>query len=183
MNSDNWFVAQLKPNGLGTALRNLKRQGFDTFSPARIETIRVRNTPKSIPRPLFPGYLFVRFDPDEYGWQSINATLGISRLILNDIRHPSPLPHEFMAGLKARCDSAGQLTPPEDVKIGDQIRVLSGPFVDLVTTVDQLDKDQRIQVLIELMGRAVRTSIPRGRIEILKKSEPPMTNARAFGSK
>lgn len=170
MNSDNWFVAQLKPSGLAAALRNLGRQKFATLSPTRIETIRVRNVLKPTPRALFPGYLFVQFKPEEHGWQSINSTLGVSRLLLNDIRKPLPLPSQFMAGLIARCNNAGHLESPANVKIGDHIRVLSGPFADLVTTVDRLDKSQRIQVLIELMGRTVRTSIPRTHVGILEQN-------------
>jgi len=167
MTSDpnHWFVAQLKPNGLASAVRNLDRQGFASFSPVRMESVRVRNTRKDQARPLFPGYLFVQFEPHQQGWQSISSTRGVSRLILSDFRTPRPLPAAFMAGLIARCDVNGVLAPPEKLEPGDRIRVLSGPFADLITTVDQLDKGQRIQVLIDLMGRAVRTSLPRVAIE------------------
>jgi transcriptional antiterminator RfaH len=167
---DNWFVAQLRPNGLIMALRNLERQAFNTLSPSRLETVRVRAMLKSAPKPLFPGYLFVQFQADQPGWQAINSTRGVTRLILNDISRPRPLPCDFMAGLIARCDANGHLNPPENIKVGDRIRVLSGPFADIVATVDQLDKDQRIQVLIELMGRSVRTSVSSADIENLSQS-------------
>ncbi|TNF19037.1 MAG: transcriptional activator RfaH [Rhodobacteraceae bacterium] len=161
--AENWFVAQLKPNGLALALRNLARQGFDSFVPERLENVRGRMAR----RPLFPGYLFVQFDPEAHGWQAINSTRGITRLLLNDTRRPTPLPGQFMGGLIARCDDRGLLLPPEDIAAGDRIRVISGPFAELVTTVDSLDKDQRLQVLIDLMGRQVRTSIPRQNVEKL----------------
>lgn len=173
-NPDQWFVAQLKPNGLATAVLNLKRQGFASFSPARLESIRVRNALKTMPRPLFPGYLFVQFQTRGDGWQSINSTRGVSRLVLNDIRNPRALPVQFMAGLMARCDINGVLAPPENLEPGDRIRVLSGPFADLVTTVDRLDKDQRIHVLLDLMGREVRTTLPR---DIIEKVSKPILKA------
>ena len=46
-----------------------------------------------------------------------------------------------MAGLKARCDADGLLLPPT-LKIGDRIRILSGPFADLVTTIESLPGPQ-----------------------------------------
>lgn len=130
-----------------------------------METVRIRGAQKEIVRPLFPGYLFVHFQPDAGGWQSINSTRGISRLLFNDVRCPRPLPVQFMAGLIARCDVNGMLKPPEDLEVDDRIRVISGPFADLVTTVEKMDKDQRLQVLIDLMGRAVRVTVPRESVE------------------
>jgi transcriptional antiterminator RfaH len=62
--------------------------------------------------PLFPGYLFVSFDPANASWSTINNTCGIARLILNHPHKPSPLPSSLMAGLKARCDADGLLLPP-----------------------------------------------------------------------
>ena len=73
-----------------------------------------------------------------------------------------------MAGLKARCDADGLLLPPPTLKIGDRIRILSGPFADLVTTIESLPGPQRIGVLIDLMRRKVRTSLPLGQIEKLE---------------
>lgn len=162
--AENWFVAQLKPNGLSLALRNLDRQGFDSFVPERLENVKGGMARK----PLFPGYLFVRFDPAAHGWHAINSTRGITRLLLNDIRRPTPLPYQFMGGLIARCDDKGLLLPPEDIAAGDRIRVISGPFADLVTTVDSHDKDDRLRILIDLMGQKVRTSVPRQQVEKLK---------------
>jgi transcriptional antiterminator RfaH len=176
LNSNNWYVAQLKPNGLLRAQRNLKQQDFHSFNPSRVETISVRNTRKPLPRPLFPGYLFVQFQSGQNGWQTINSTRGVARLILNDFRNPRPLPSAFMAELMARCDIAGAMKPPENIKPGDRIRVLSGPFADLVTTVEQLDKDSRIQVLIDLMGRSVNTSLPKN---IVERISPPAVDAAA----
>ena len=162
--SENWFVAQLKPNGLNLARRNLRRQGFRDFVPQQMESILRAGKRVSAPRPLFPGYILVQFDVAQPGWQAINSTRGIARLILNDIRRPTPLPSQFMAGLMARCDKDGLLKAPDELQVGDDIRVISGPFADLVTTVEQLDQHDRLQVLVDLMGQNVRTTLPRSAV-------------------
>jgi transcriptional antiterminator RfaH len=162
-----WFVAQLRPQGLIRAQAHLHRQGFETFAPEILVTTMRAGVPRQTRTPLFAGYLFVSFDPAVTGWSVINSTRGIARLILNDPRRPQPLPCALMAGLKARCDARGLLSPPADLSVGDRIRVLAGPFADLVTTIETVPGPERIGVLIDLMGRKVRTSVPRNQIEKL----------------
>ena len=163
-----WFVAQLRPQGLLRAQAHLERQGIVSFSPQILTTTMRAGAQREARKPLFPGYLFVRFDPATPGWSAINSTGGISRLILNDPRRPQPLPDALMAGLIARCDASGLLATEDDLSVGDRIRVLSGPFADLVTTIETLSGPERISVLIDLMGRKVRTSMPRSQIEKLE---------------
>jgi transcriptional antiterminator RfaH len=67
----------------------------------------------------------------------------------------------------ARCDEDGLLLPPTELAIGDRVEVLSGPFAKLVTEIETLPDMQRIQVLIELMGRKVKTTLRRSDIQKL----------------
>ena len=157
----NWFVAQLRPQGLRRAQEHLQRQGFETFSPEILTTAKNSLTSR---KPLFPGYVFVKFDPETPNWGAINSTRGVARLILNDPRQPVPLPKQLMAGLMARCDADSLISPDPDLMIGDRIRVLAGSFADLVTTIETLPSPERIGVLIDLMGRKVRTSLGSGLI-------------------
>ena len=167
-NSDRpWFVAQLRPQGLMRAQTHLKRQGFESFCPQFLTTTRRAGLQRQAQKPLFPGYIFVSFDPATPGWSAINSTRGISRLILNDPRQPQPVPERLMAGLRARCAENGLLSEQDDLEIGDRIRVLSGPFADLVTTIETLSGPERIGVLLDLMGRKVKTSLLRNQIERL----------------
>lgn len=174
-----WFVAQLKPNGLGLARQNLDRQNIASFAPLMPATGQ-KSGQKSgqgagqrrgtKPRPLFPGYLFVAFDPGRPGWAAINNTRGVLRLVLSDPRRPVPLPAGLIAGLQARCDASGLLQDPdrtEALQTGDRIRVIAGPFADLVTRIDSLPDADRVGVLIEILNRPVKTTLAREVIEKL----------------
>ena len=165
--AENWFVAQLKPQGLRLAVQNLDRQGFQHFCPKRLETTIKRGKPVADEKPLFPGYIFVQFDPAQGGWTSINGTRGITRLIIADLRRPNPLPAEFMSGLMARCDTVGVVTAPPDLEIGDTIRVLSGPFAEAVARIEQFTDNERLQILMDLMGQKTRVSVSMKRVEKL----------------
>ena len=146
----NWFVAQVRPNGLKRARTNLSRQGFSVFAPQERH---------GRGRLLFPGYLFVQFDPDTPGWTRVNNTLGISRLVVNGRARPRPLPAGWMAGLLRRCDAEGRLLPPDDLGAGDRVRVVAGPFADLVLTIESLDHDGRVRALFDIMGRTTAVSL------------------------
>ena len=133
-----WFVAQLRPQGLDRACTHLQRQGIEFFHPELLAVAKRTGVERQIRKPLFPGYIFVNFDPAIPGWGAINSTRGVSRLILSDPRRPQPLPGALIAGLKARCDPSGLLASSIDLEVGDRIRVLGGPLADLVTTIDIL---------------------------------------------
>lgn len=154
-----WFVAQLRPQGLVRAQTYLHRQGFETFAPDILVTTARAGAARETRKPLFPGYLFVSFDPDISKWSVINSTRGIAKLMLSDPRRPQPLPSTLMTGLRQRCDASGLLTSQMDLSVDDRIRVLSGPFADLVTTIETLPSAARIGILIDLMGRKVRTTL------------------------
>mgnify|MGYP003727842695 FL=1 len=44
------------------------------------------------------------------------------------------------------------------------MRVLTGPFAELVTKIEALPSAERVGVLIDLMGREVRSSLPRAHV-------------------
>ena len=156
----NWFVAMLKPNALAIAQTHLDRQGFPNFAPMRLETRQRRNRHDTRPRPLFPGYIFVQFDPDSAAWRKINSTRGITRLVLNNPKHPRPLPWQFIAGMRSRCDESGVLEEIEEIAAGDRIRIIAGPFADFVSKVEHVDSDNRVRVLLSIMSQEINLNLP-----------------------
>jgi transcriptional antiterminator RfaH len=99
--------------------------------------------------------MFIRFDKSESEWHKINCTYGVSRLItFNSIL--KPLPTSFVDSLMKRYDLSGKLLPIEKLKKGDQVTVLSGPFANFTATVEKYEDDQRIWILMDLMGRKTK---------------------------
>lgn len=152
-----WFLAQFKPNCQHIAERNLQRQHFPVFLPQQRVTRRQRGRFVEALQPLFPGYLFVSFDPASGGWRKINATYGITRLVAfgND---PAPVPPALLAALMARCDGEGALQPPCAFTPGDEVRVTKGPFADFVARIEELDSQERVWLLLDILGRPTRVS-------------------------
>ena len=55
-----WYLVHTRPNSERKAELNLQAQGFATFLPQIEKTIRHARRLKTVRRPLFPRYLFVR---------------------------------------------------------------------------------------------------------------------------
>ena len=150
--SKEWFILQFKSNSHHQAARNLNRQGFETFLPLHDATSRKLSRFINTSKPLFPGYMFIKFDRAESDWHKVNNTYGVSRLLtFNSIL--KPIPTKFVDSLMKRYDSSGKLIPIEKLKNGDQVTVLKGPFANFIATVEKYEDDQRIWVLMDLMGR------------------------------
>ena len=153
--SKEWFVLKFKPNSHDQATRNLNRQGFETFLPLYDTTSRKLSRFINTSKPLFPGYMFIRFDKAESGWHKINNTYGVSHLItFNSI--VKPIPSRFVYNLMKRYDLSGKLLPIQKLKKGDPVTVSSGPFTNFIATVEKYEDDQRIWVLMDLMGRKTK---------------------------
>jgi transcriptional antiterminator RfaH len=153
--SKEWFILQFKANSHRQATKNLTRQGFETFLPLQDVTSRKASRFINNTQPLFPGYMFISFDRADSKWHKIESTYGVSRLItFNSIL--KSLPTTFVDNLMKRYDLSGKLLPVEKFAKDDQVTVLSGPFADFIATIEEYETDQRIWVLIDLMGRKVK---------------------------
>lgn len=162
-----WFLAQLKPNAYQIAERHLARQGFCSFLPLEEKTLRRRGRFSTPLKPLFPGYIFVKFNADLGGWRAINSTQGITRLV-GFGAGPTPVPEGLVSTLMARCDARGKVQPAPALPPGSKVRVATVPFAEFVATVDQVAPDRRVWVLLDLMGRQTRATMPSDQLMALE---------------
>ena len=96
-----WYVVNTQPNGEERARLNLERQGFDVYLPRYLKHRRHARRIERVRRPLFPRYLFVRFDPDTAQWRSINGTFGVAHLVSHG-NQPVPVPDNIVDAIQAR---------------------------------------------------------------------------------
>ena len=156
-----WYAARAKPCQERIALENLQRQEFRTYWP-QIEIEKVKNGKiVKLMEPLFPGYLFINCHMEIANWRSINGTRGIQRLLsFAEDGRPSAVPDGEVDDLQER-EANGQFKFSEirRFKRGDFVRVKNGISVGLSGKVVRT-RGQRIEFLINLMGRKVRAIAP-----------------------
>ena len=145
--SKEWFILQFKANS--------HRQGFETFLPLLDTTARKASRFISTAQPLFPGYMFISFDRSEAKWHRINNTYGVLRLVtFNSIL--KPIPTTLVDNWIRQYDLSGKLIPIQKLKKGAHVTILTGPFANFIATVEKYEDDQRIWVLMDLMGRKTK---------------------------
>ena len=162
-----WYLIQFKPNSHRLAERNLHRQGFETFLPMQKITRRNASRFVSDLKPLFPGYMFVSVNSEQAPWRSINSTIGVSRLVSFEGK-PKPLPLQLISGLMLRCDVSGMLLPPKSLNEGDSVEMLTGPFTSFIATVEKIDPEQRIWILMDFMGQKARIQVTADQLQLAK---------------
>lgn len=160
-----WYLVQLKPSGLERAKLNLKRQNFPTFMPDRSTSTRKRGKIVPSSKPLFPGYLFAQVKPEQQNWRAINSTYGVARLVSLRQGKPTTVPADFIAELHRRTDNNGMLCAPENLKPGDKTRIIAGPFAQQIAEIEAIDGKDRVVLLMQIMGRAVRTQVSASQLE------------------
>jgi transcriptional antiterminator RfaH len=158
-----WFAAQLRPQGERIVLAHLRRQGFEAALPRRYVDRRVGSRFRRVIEPIFPGYVFVTFDPEDPASRAIRSTRGIARLIGNE-RGPSALPTGFVEALMARCDHEGLVVPDEVLPEGSDVRVLAGPFAGLLGKILRSAAGDRVAVLLTLLASERSVLMPRGQL-------------------
>ena len=161
----NWYLVQLKPNGHRLAKANLERQAFKTFLP--LQNVTKRSAHKFVDRhvPLFPGYMFVELDTAQNAWRKVNSTLGVARIVSLG-GTPTPVPSAIINEFISRCDDEGILRPTLGLEVGQDVKVLRGPFANFVAKVEEISPDQRVWILIDLLGQPSRISVTKDAIAL-----------------
>ena len=156
-----WYVAQTHSHAETKAIGHLVRQGFEVYLPQYRKTRRHARRVERVRAPLFPGYLFVAIDVARERWRAIRSTVGIRSLIC-DGEAPLAVPDGIVDDIRAREDVDGLVdvpTPPPFVR-GDAVRIGDGPMRDQVGVFDCATDQDRVVVLLTLLGRQVRLPVP-----------------------
>ena len=161
-----WYLIQFKKNSHKIAERNLNRQAFKTFLPLQDFTSKNGSRFLTQLKPLFPGYMFVKINLDRSSWHKIKSTIGVSRLICQD-GEPKSVPSDVVSSLMSRCDRYGKLLPPMSLKNGDKVAVLSGALANFVATVETIENNKRVWVLMDMMGQLTKVQLASEKLQLL----------------
>ena len=146
-----WYALHTKPHKERQVARLLRAGDLEIFLPLlRINPVNPRSARE---RAYFPNYLFACVDLDVTGLSVLQWTPGLRRLItFGDA--PAVVPENLIVELKQRLKeirAAGGLAL-EGLEVGDEIRVISGPFEGYQGVFNsRLSGADRVRVLLEMM--------------------------------
>jgi transcription antitermination factor NusG len=158
---------------------HLQEKGYEVFLPAYVSSRKWSDRVKSLSLPLFPGYLFCRFDVNARlpilitpGVQSI---VGVGKTPVSvDEAEISAVHHVLEAGVPAQ--------PWPYVAMGQRVLVEQGPLEGLTGIVVRAKGADRLIVSVSLLMRSVSVEIDRDWIQPLETADNPdprhLRNAR-----
>jgi transcription elongation factor/antiterminator RfaH len=156
---ERWFLVHTLPKSEGRAEVHLRAQGFRTHLPQINRTVRHARRFRNVQAPLFPRYMFLILDLSRDRWLSVRSTIGVSALFTCEGR-PIPVPAGVVEDLISSYDQTVESLDSRFAR-GQSVRILSGPFAELIGTLDRLDAGGRTRVLLEIMSTVVPVSIHR----------------------
>ena len=172
---ERWFLVHTQSGSELKAQHHLCAQGFRTYLPQYLKTVRHARQLKTVRASMFPRYLFIVLDLGRDRWLSVRSTVGVSSLVSCNGR-PLPVPAGVVESLIARSD--GDLTRTDTGLVqGQSVRILSGPFADLIGTLERLDSSGRVRVLLEMMGTEVPIAIHRSALSAAGMKAAPSDHA------
>jgi transcription termination/antitermination protein NusG len=165
---ESWFALVVRPRHEKVAAQALKSKGLDTFLPLTTRRHQYANRSRSFDVPLFPGYLFCRFNFLQR--LPVITTPGILRIV-GAGASPIPVSDVEITSLQIATRERIPAYPHPFLCEGEKVTITEGPFFGmegLVVSKAVSRKDAlRIVVSIELLQRSVLLEIPAERIGAL----------------
>jgi transcription antitermination factor NusG len=153
-----WFVVRVRSNFERTIHLNFREKGYDTFLPQyrsrRVWSDRTKETEV----PLFPGYVFCRFDPLRR--LPILTTPGVIT-ILGSSAGPIPVDTSEVDAVRSLLQTKLPVGPWPFLVKGQSVKIEHGPLAGVEGTVLEVKNGFRLVVSISLLQRSIFAEIDR----------------------
>ena len=147
----NWYLIKTKPRQEKIAKQNLKNQGYGSFCPI----VKINNRLVV----LFPGYLFVQLNEKTQNWSPINSTKGVSHFVKFGLNF-AKVPISVIEFIKTNQHiTAEKLKNLNNFKPGDKVQISDGAFKNWVAIFKCYKSDERVILLMNLLGHEQSLSI------------------------
>jgi transcriptional antiterminator NusG len=174
-----WFVVhtyagyenKVKSN-LASRVRsmNMEERIFEVVIPME-DVIEFKAGRKTVvPKKVFPGYLLVRLNLDDDSWRVVRDTPGVTGFVGGGAK-PTPLSRkevEAILGVEKEAGAAGEgkkARPRLEFDVGEQVRVVTGPFADFNGAISEINVDQsKLKVLVNIFGRETPVELEFGQV-------------------
>ncbi|HET9773119.1 MAG TPA: transcription termination/antitermination protein NusG [Acidimicrobiia bacterium] len=175
-----WFVVhtyagyenKVKSN-LASRVRsmNMEERIFEVVIPME-DVIEFKAGRKTVvPKKVFPGYLLVRLNLDDDSWRVVRDTPGVTGFVGGGAK-PTPLSRKEVEAIlgvekvEGGVPGEGKKARPRlEFDVGEQVRVVTGPFADFNGAISEINVDQsKLKVLVNIFGRETPVELEFGQV-------------------
>ncbi len=159
----NWYAIYTKPRQEVRAATQLARAGLDVFCPRYAQRRRVGTRYAEAICALFPSYVFAMFTPERH-YHTVRYARGVRRIV-GEGSTPWPVPGEILALVRERLDDRGLVRLGGDVREGDTVEILDGPFQGVRGIFERETKPaDRVIVLLNAIQYQARVTLRRDQL-------------------
>lgn len=168
MVENSWHVLQVVANHERRVAQNLRVRALEHYLPLYSERSRWSDRTVVLERPLFAGYVFVRFQPQTR--LTVIGTPGVLRLLGDDQRSTVTAGEidRIREGLLSGC----LLRPHRGLAIGTPVRVSKGVFAGVEGKVTEFRRQCNVILSLTAVQQSFSLEIDLADIEVLSKAVP-----------
>lgn len=137
---------------------------FDVVVPT-VEEIEIKDGKrKTVERRVFPGYILVQMVHTEESWYMVRNTPGVTGFVGMG-NEPTPLREEEVAKILNQMEESAPKVK-FDFRMGEKVRIRSGPFADMFGSVNAIDADRaKVKLLVSFFGRETPVDLDFDQVE------------------
>jgi transcription antitermination factor NusG len=176
-----WYALTVKPNHERAAAQALESKGLETLVPLYRSRRRWSDRIKELELPLFAGYVFCRFPGNQRA--RILSTPGVNSVVGFGNR-PAPVDDGEIHAVRTLVASGLPVSPWPFLRVGEKVRVESGPLCGVEGILTQVKDAWRVVVSIELLQRSVAAEVDRDALSVVRRATPapgPRSTPRGKG--
>lgn len=153
-----WYGVRTKSNQERVAATVLEAKGFEPYVPTYSVRRRWSDRIVETSLPLFPGYLFCRFDSSQR--LPIISTPGVVSVV-GFGKVPAPISNREVEAVQALLDSGIPAQPHPFLREGQKVRVKGGALQGVEGLVIRQKSDWRLIISITLLQRSIAVEVDR----------------------
>ena len=166
MTNASWFALKVRSRSEWLVAKKLLMKGYEVFNPTYVTRRKWSDRVISAELPLFPGYVFCRFDVQKR--LPILVTSGV-HLIVGRGKVPEPVPEEEIDAIRRIVESGGDYGPHAYVSVGTACRIVEGALSGLEGVAIRLKGHYRLIVSVHLLQRSVAVEVDQMSVEPIRR--------------
>ena len=135
------------------------------------KVIEVRNNKKRVKEKMFfPGYILINMNMNNQSKYVVENAPGVLSFVGPKGSDPVPLKDREIKRIFGEvADKEGRELITTSYKVGDNVKVISGPFIDFTGNVEEVnDEKQKVKVVVSIFGRPTSVELDCFQIEAQK---------------
>jgi len=156
--ADSWYAVRVKSNRERITAESLKGKGYPVCFPTYCDRTRRANGSGTIKLPLFPGYVFCRFDVSKR--LPILMAPGVVHIVSCG-RIPQPVDEREMSSVISVVESGLPLRPHPFLSIGQPVELDRGPLAGVAGVILEYADEEQFVVSVTLLQRSIAVKVDR----------------------